>query len=331
MLPGQGVFEPVFLKENYRSNNKILSLNMQEKTPKVSVCIVTYNQEKYIRQCLQSIVDQETDFDFEVIVGDDCSTDGTRSIINHFESAYPKLVRLIQQEKNTGGMQNYLTVHQAAAGDYVCHVDGDDWVRPGKLQKQSRYLDENNECTLVAHRMATWAAEKQVATTRNNPERIDLSLLLRHHPMFLNSSIMYRKHQLASIFQSDKKFIDFYVYISAAQRGGIGFINEVLGDYRRNIGISTVRNLTPYIQAAINLAAESTGETSAVIRCRSRSYLSYSIAALCENNNNEFQKKLSESIKADKHWILPKLVFLASYMPKTLRSLILIYKSRPQS
>ena len=52
-----------------------------KKTPKVSVCVITYNQEKYIAQCLQSIVDQETDFDFEIIVGDDCSTDGTREIV----------------------------------------------------------------------------------------------------------------------------------------------------------------------------------------------------------------------------------------------------------
>jgi glycosyltransferase involved in cell wall biosynthesis len=60
-------------------------MEMTAKNPKVSVCVVSYNQEKYIRQCLQSIVDQATDFDFEVIVGDDFSTDGTRVIIEEFE------------------------------------------------------------------------------------------------------------------------------------------------------------------------------------------------------------------------------------------------------
>lgn len=306
-------------------------MKMQEKTPKVSVCVVTYNQEKYIRQCLQSIVDQETDFDFEVIVGDDCSTDGTRTIIDYFESTYPQLVKVIPKNKNAGALENYLIVHRAATGDYVCHVDGDDWTRPEKLKKQSRYLDENIECTLVAHRMATWAAEKQVATTRNNPRRISLSLLLRHHPMFLNSSIMYRRRRLGEIFFTDKTFIDFYVYISASLRGGIGFIDEVLGDYRRNIGISTARNLMPYIQAAIDLAAASIGETPDVIRCRSRSYLSYSIAALCRNDISEFKQNISESIKADKFWILPRAIFLAGFMPKTLRYLILIYKNRTKN
>ena len=60
----------------------------QEKTPKVSVCVITFNHEKYIRQCLQSIVDQETNFDFEVIVGDDCSKDGTREVVQEFAGKY---------------------------------------------------------------------------------------------------------------------------------------------------------------------------------------------------------------------------------------------------
>ena len=61
-----------------------------KKPPKVSVCVVTYNQEKYVAQGLQSIVDQETDFDFEIIVGDDCSTDGTREILENFKEKVVK-------------------------------------------------------------------------------------------------------------------------------------------------------------------------------------------------------------------------------------------------
>ena len=66
-----------------------LDKEIMDRPPKVSVCVVTYNQEKYIRQCLQSIVDQETDFDFEVIVADDCSTDRTSCIVQEFADKYP--------------------------------------------------------------------------------------------------------------------------------------------------------------------------------------------------------------------------------------------------
>ena len=128
-------------------------MDTQEKKPKVSVCIITYNQEKYIRQCLQSIIDQETNFDFEVIVGDDCSTDGTRTIVQEFVERYPSIIKTIVQEKNTGGSKNNLDVHAAAIGKYVAHVDGDDYTLPGKLQLQANVLDADLMCTAVWHRV----------------------------------------------------------------------------------------------------------------------------------------------------------------------------------
>lgn len=79
-----------------------ISSTGKEKVPKLSVCVITYNQKEYIRQCLQSIVDQETDFDFEVIVGDDCSTDGTRAIVQEFARRYPKVVKPIFSEEYWG-------------------------------------------------------------------------------------------------------------------------------------------------------------------------------------------------------------------------------------
>lgn len=74
--------------------------------PKVSVCVVTYNQEKYIRQCLQSIVDQETNFLFEIIVADDCSTDGTAAIIRDFYHKYPSIIKSFFHYRNIGPAKN---------------------------------------------------------------------------------------------------------------------------------------------------------------------------------------------------------------------------------
>ena len=110
--------------------------------PKMSVCVITYNQERYIGQCLQSLVEQKTDFDFEVIVGDDCSTDGTLAVVQEFVNRYPDIVRTILQPTNTGGSKNYLQVHAAAIGTYVAHVDGDDYALPGKLQAQAEVLED---------------------------------------------------------------------------------------------------------------------------------------------------------------------------------------------
>jgi len=157
------------IKRHWGSENEIerIDLVQEEKPPKVSVCVITYNQEKYIRQCLQSIVDQETDFYFEVIVGDDCSTDGTRAIVQEFVERYPGVVKPIFQEKNIGGgVHNYLTVHKATRGEYIAHVDGDDYCLPGKLQAQADLLDDDPDCNLVWHRM--------LVETRSGEIRADL-------------------------------------------------------------------------------------------------------------------------------------------------------------
>ena len=121
--------------------------------PKASVCVITYNQEAYIRECLQSIVDQMTDFDFEVIVGDDCSCDGTREAVIEFAERYPgKIVPLLYPHK-VGGTQNFISVHNRAAGKYVAHIDGDDIALPGKLQAQVNYLEAHPDCSVVWHRV----------------------------------------------------------------------------------------------------------------------------------------------------------------------------------
>ena len=116
---------------------------------KVSVCVVTYNQERYIAECLQSLVDQETNFNFEVIVSDDCSTDRTPEIIKDFQRRYPNIIKPILHKKNMGAYKNFIFVHKQAKGKYVAHMDGDDYALPGKLQIQADYLDHNAECNIV--------------------------------------------------------------------------------------------------------------------------------------------------------------------------------------
>jgi len=298
---------------------------------KVSVCVITYNQKDYIRQCLQSIVDQQTDFEYQIIVGDDCSTDGTIEIICEFERKYPKKIKPIFHKVNTGSMGNYLSVHRAATGDYVCHIDGDDWMRPDKLRLQHDFLEKNSQCALVTHRVGIWDSEELVELTKSGPAFIDLSTLLRNHPIFMHSSIMYRRSMIQDVFSLDRTFIDFFVYVSAAMIGPIGFLNQVLGDYRRNIGISSARNLMPLIQAAVDHAEENGALPADVKRCRAKSYLSYAVAALCKGEQEVFRSHLAASVRADPLWIYPNMIRIAGIMPGMLRWMILMYKNRPKA
>lgn len=113
---------------------------------KVSVVIITYNQEKYIRQALDGVVSQQTDFPFEVIVADDCSTDDTLAVCRDFESKY-SFVKVEQSDKNLGYSKNWERALSLGSGEYLAIFEGDDyWTDNLKIQKQVDYLDSHNDC-----------------------------------------------------------------------------------------------------------------------------------------------------------------------------------------
>jgi glycosyltransferase involved in cell wall biosynthesis len=218
---------------------------LPEKTPKVSVCVITYNHEKYIRQCLQSIVDQETDFDFEVIVGDDCSTDGTRDIVREFAERYPGIVKPIYQEKNIGGgVHNFLTVHKAARGEFIAHVDGDDYCLPGKLQAQADLLDSDPGCNIVFHRMLVMMPtgeikEGALLDVKNIGEmRFDRGAIIQYMAIGGHSSKMYRK-VIRDYDLPNFDVIDYFVNVEQIANGYARFVgHENFGVYRMGGGIA---------------------------------------------------------------------------------------------
>lgn len=124
----------------------------------VSVICITYNHEKYIRQCLESLVCQKTSFRYEIIVHDDCSTDGTVSIIREFELKYPDLVKTIYQKENQfqrGGKPSYIAA-ASSVGQYLAYCEGDDyWCDEHKLQLQYDYMKTHPDCSLCFHNTAT--------------------------------------------------------------------------------------------------------------------------------------------------------------------------------
>ena len=93
----------------------------------LSVVVITYNHEKYLRKCLDSILMQEVDFDFEIIIGDDCSPDSTADIINDYHERYPDIVRPTLRSHNVGATRNQYDCFLQAKGKYIAILDGDDF------------------------------------------------------------------------------------------------------------------------------------------------------------------------------------------------------------
>jgi glycosyltransferase involved in cell wall biosynthesis len=120
--------------------------------PKVSVRIITYNHEKYIGSALDSVLMQEVNFPYEIVIGEDCSTDNTRKILLEYKERHPDLIRLLLHEKNTGIHYNIRQTVATCRGRYMAMLDGDDyWTDPHKLQKQVDFLDNNPGCPLCFH------------------------------------------------------------------------------------------------------------------------------------------------------------------------------------
>ena len=113
--------------------------------PLVSVCCVTYNHADFIKQTLEGFVTQKTNFPFEVIIADDCSTDGQQDIIKEYAKKYPDIIKPIFHSHNTGSYQNLLDAASACKGKYVAMCDGDDyWTDENKLQKQADFIDRKS-------------------------------------------------------------------------------------------------------------------------------------------------------------------------------------------
>lgn len=215
---------------------------------------MTYNQVAYIGQCLQSIIDQITNFDFDIIVGDDGSTDGTTDIVRDFSIRFPGKVKPVLHKKNIGPAQNYFSVHNIATGNYIAHVDGDDYCLPGKLQAQADLLDKDPSCNIVWHKMLVEISgvtyEGSIQLLSNIEElRLDRGLLIQYMSIAGHSSKMYRK-EVRDFDLPDFDALDYFINVEQV-RDGFGRIagSTYYGVYRMGVGMASSGTKTREILA----------------------------------------------------------------------------------
>lgn len=212
-------------------------MTVKREHPLVTVCVITYNQVRYIRECLQSLVDQRTNFPFEVLVADNGSNDGTTTIVREFAESYPKLVRAAIREVKISGSKNYVLVHDQARGDYVVHMDGDDRALPGKLQRQVDELETHPDCPAVWHRVnyfddaGHFCSGRLVDISVFKNGVVDLSDAIRLGFVGVHSSLMYRR-SARHPKEADKDYLDLYLTWELLSSGPGRYIDDVLGEYR---------------------------------------------------------------------------------------------------
>jgi glycosyltransferase involved in cell wall biosynthesis len=211
--------------------------------PMVSICCTTYNLEKYIAEALDSFFMQKTTFDFEVIVGEDCSTDSTLAIIEKYQQTYPGKITIVTSDKNVGVIRNYNRVIEAAKGKYLAICDGDDyWSTPDKLQKQVDFLEKNPGYIICCHYSKVVDATGQLLYVEANPVPFEYSFddivrqsrkETRNSTMVIRNSEDFRKITQQQWFLKchvqDTAMKHFATYITGKK---IYVLPEVMGMYR---------------------------------------------------------------------------------------------------
>lgn len=141
------------LDQPREASGELKEINTKMTNPLISVCLITHNHAKYIRDAIQGILMQQTRFPWELIVADDCSTDGTKEILEEYKERHPNLITLILQKTNVGAGQNWLELITTPKSKYIAYCEGDDyWTDPLKLQKQVSLLESNDQCGMVYSR-----------------------------------------------------------------------------------------------------------------------------------------------------------------------------------
>lgn len=218
--------------------------------PILSVCIVAYMQERYVAKAIESVLNQETQYEYEIIVGDDASTDGTKKIILDYAERYPSRFKLLLLKDNAYGTPNNLSVQlkRMAQGKYILTLEGDDyWTDIHKIQKQVDYLEQHPEYLAVAHNCSI-VDENGAETGEQYPECKDTEYSLFYWRnsilagqtatvMFVNPK--YRSDIDWSLINKGLIPGDRLLLYVLALNGKVGCIQERMSAYRHVTGHGT--------------------------------------------------------------------------------------------
>jgi glycosyltransferase involved in cell wall biosynthesis len=219
--------------------------------PLVSVCMLAYNHAPYVRQAIEGVMMQKTDFEFELVIGEDCSTDGTREICFELQRRFPDKIRVLWSDENLYrkpglGGGNSLRVRARCRGEFVAYCEGDDyWTDPQKLQLQVDVMRRHPEVSFCCHKFrstrdgAFWTTNQdRIAAFMSRSAEKDGFLFTReeffeHGTFAQTATVMYRKSLFDEEYFKGSKSCRDLVMMYASLRKGLGFyLDRTMSVYR---------------------------------------------------------------------------------------------------
>lgn len=240
--------------------------DIRQDNPKVSILCITYNQELYIEDTINSFLNQETAFPFEIVIGEDCSTDSTLAIISRYKEKYPNIIRLITSTNNVGMMKNFLRTAKACKGDFIAICEGDDiWTAKDKLQLQYDAMIKNSSidiCFTQAEALDLSTNTKHSYFDFGDKEKIfTLSESVRGGGGFAPTCTFFIRRNiidnLPDWFEKYAPVGDYYLQMLGSLKGGILYLPQKTGMYRINVGGSWTKDRKKMSRDKIRKEAES--------------------------------------------------------------------------
>jgi glycosyltransferase involved in cell wall biosynthesis len=294
---------------------------------KLSVMMVTYNHERFIAQALESVLAQRVNFDYEIVIGEDCSMDGTRAILMDFHRCYPGRIVPLLREQNQGAIPNFEATIAACRGQYVALLEGDDyWTCEDKLQRQIDFLDAHPDFAICCHRVQIL---NEMGTNQAGvfPPRsagsYTLEDLLKGN-FIMTCTVVYRRASVAALpsWFRQMKLGDWPLMALAAQSGKINLMDEVMAIYRvHSGGLWSGRSLAGQLRESIPMLEALDEElgfryTSTISRTIAQYHLDLAILARADGSRRGAAKHLVNCIRSG-GWQLPSssrtLAGLAAY------------------
>jgi glycosyltransferase involved in cell wall biosynthesis len=214
---------------------------------KVSACIITYNHEAFLRECLDGAINQKGDIEYEIVIGEDKSSDLTKQICIEYAEKHSKLIRFYPRVKNMGMIGNWIETIQNCQGKYIALCEGDDyWTDPLKLQKQVDFLEANPDYVLCFHKINILKTngeivEDFITKVPENYESIDTLACLGNY--IHTPSVVFRNVITKFPAEFEKSPIgDYYLYMMLAEYGKFKYLEDNMAVYREGVGIWSKEN-----------------------------------------------------------------------------------------
>lgn len=243
-----------FLKDHQRLNVEELS-NTVSKSVLVSVCITTYNQVDYIKDCLDGVLRQKTSFNYEILLGDDGSNDGTRELCEQYATKYPDKIRLFKHHRENNiringrptGRFSLINSLYLSNGKYIALCEGDDyWIDDLKLQSQFELLESNNSLSGCYHacKIQYISNNKVRVSKKNKFKELSMDSYLRNRIFITTGSLFFRKSVLVNNSQDFTQLFayDFILKYLILLEGNIGYLDKVMSVYRKGVEGSWSKN-----------------------------------------------------------------------------------------